>query len=286
MASFTRKLFTIISIVAAVYTSVEIFMQFLNTSICVTEGCKLVSAHTRFGDISILIIGLGIFVLLAILSIMENRSMNSTLRNVINILLISALSAEGFFTGYQAFHIKTLCLFCLSIFGIVLLLSIIRFLSGEKILSAGFVSFITVFGFLYLVLPAGITEKLPQEANLILFYSNDCRHCIEIKNRIDEAGIKVELLKASEYGAFLKTAGIEHVPTLLINEPYQKVFLIGKESIERFLFKKDNKTDKTLKRKNLHIKEELDIFTPTERIFMTPDEVGACKEGQQTEECE
>ena len=34
---------------------------------------------------------------------------------------------------------------------------------------------------------------------------------------------------------FLKNMGIENVPTLMVNDPYQKIFLTGKEAIDRYL---------------------------------------------------
>lgn len=281
-----RKLFTIVSIAAAIYTILEIVMQSFGTSICATEGCRVVSAHTRFGDISILVIGLVMFVSLAVLNILDDRLLDGRYGNIINILLISALAAEGFFTGYQAFHVKTPCVFCLSIFAVVLILSVLRLLSGEKAVLAGFASLAAVFVFLYLVLPAGTTEQLPLDARLILFYSEDCRHCAEIKKKMDDAGIKAEYLKSREYAGLLRAAGIEHVPTLLVNEPYQKVFLTGKESIECFLFDKDKKgrVSRPVEKGDAgsaglpDMPSHIEIFTPSQ-------DPGICKEGGQKEEC-
>ena len=39
----------------------------------------------------------------------------------------------------------------------------------------------------------------------------------------------------TEYAGFLKDMGIDSVPTLMVNDKYQKVFLTGKEAIDRYL---------------------------------------------------
>ena len=46
----------------------ETIMQFFGKSICFTEGCKVVSQQVRYGEISILLIGLATFALLALFS--------------------------------------------------------------------------------------------------------------------------------------------------------------------------------------------------------------------------
>lgn len=282
-----KKLFTWVSIGAAIYTIIEMVMQSFGSSICATEGCKVVSSHTRFGDMSILVIGLGLFVTTAILNIQDVRLLNGRYGNIIDILLIAGLSAEGFFTGYQAFHIKTPCIFCLSIFGLVLLLSILRLMSGEKAVLAGFVSFAVVFVFLYLVLPAGAGRQLPRDAGLILFYSEDCRHCAEIKKKMDEAGIKAEHLKAGEYADFLKAAGIEHVPTLLVNEPYRKLFLTGEETIECFLFDKDDRKGASVQKykRSDRKAESMNMLEGPLQIFTPSGDPGVCSEDVKQEEC-
>src|SRR5208337_4654905 len=39
----------------------------------------------------------------------------------------------------------------------------------------------------------------------------------------------------TEYVGFLKNMGIENIPTLMVNDPYQKIFLTGQDSIDRYL---------------------------------------------------
>jgi hypothetical protein len=68
-----------------------------------------------------------------------------------------------------------------------------------------------------------------------LFYSKDCKHCSEIMKDLEEKKVTVTHLTVAEYAGFLKNMGIEHVPTLMVNDPYQKIFLTGKDAIRQYL---------------------------------------------------
>ena len=98
----------------------------------------------------------------------------------------------------------------------------------------------------------------------------------------------------------MKNMGIEHVPTLYVNRKNQKMFLIGKETIDQYLFckqkaklKKETKPEAIMNTKQksesrtdigtnesnrLSISNDLPID-----LFIQPDDKGTCKE---TEKCE
>jgi glutaredoxin len=225
------KIFLTLSSLAAIFVLAEIVMQSLGKSICQTEGCKVVAQHVRYGDISILLIGLVTFFLLAVLSYLELYSNKAGAGSFINLVLIVSLACEGFFTGYQAFSIHTPCLYCLIIFVIMVVLGIVRLLAGQQEVIAGFLSLAAVFSMLYLVLPAGVTVDLPANDRFILFFSKDCKHCAEVIRKLDENKIVVKHLDVAEYSAFLKSMGIDTVPTLMVNAPTQKLFITGKDAI-------------------------------------------------------
>lgn len=233
------KFFLASSSLATIFVLTEIVLQSFGKSICHTEGCKVVAQQVRYGDISILMIGLVTFFLLALLSFLDQYRSWSGAGRALNLILIVSLSCEGFFTGYQAFSIHTPCVFCLIIFGIVALLGIVRLLSGERELIAGFVSCAAVFSMLYLVLPVTATVNLPKDSRFILFYSKECKHCAEVIKKLEESKIPVQHLDIADYAAYLNSMGIDHVPTLMVNDPYQKMFITGKESIIRFLLSCD-----------------------------------------------
>ena len=224
------------SSLATIFVLTEIIMQFFGKSICQTEGCKAVAQHVRYGDLSILFIGIVTFSLLAILSSLTLYLNKKGLDPLINLILIVSLSCEGFFTGYQAFGIHIPCVLCLIILAIMVMLGILRLLAGETALIAGFVSLAAVFSMFYLVLPATTTVVLPENDRLVLFYSKECKHCAEIMKEFEANKMPVTHLEVNGYAAYLKGMGIEYVPTLFVNSQYQKIFITGTDAIRRYLF--------------------------------------------------
>ena len=229
------KIFLALSSLATIFVLTEIVMQSFGKSICQTEGCKVVAQHVRYGDISILLIGLVTFFLLAVFSYLDLYVKKKGMGSLINLVLIVSLACEGFFTGYQVFSIHTPCLYCLIIFALMVALGIIRLLAGQQEVIAGFLSLAAVFSMFYLVLPASVPVNLPADDRFILFFSKDCKHCAEVIRKLDENKIVVKHLDVVEYSAFLKSMGIDTVPTLMVNAPTQKLFITGKDAILRYL---------------------------------------------------
>src|SRR6185369_9322281 len=162
-------LFLAVSILATLFVLIEIAMQSLGRSICATEGCKTTAQYARFGDISILLAGLGTFFSVAALTILNRHARKAGIERLINLILIVALTGEGFFMGFLAFKIQTFCLFCFIIFCFMVTLAALRVLSGEREVAAGFATLAAVFLMHYLILPAGVTAKLPANDRLVLF---------------------------------------------------------------------------------------------------------------------
>ncbi|MFA6055983.1 MAG: hypothetical protein WC769_11475 [Thermodesulfovibrionales bacterium] len=290
------NIFLTTAILGMLFLIIEIILQSFGKSTCETQGCKLVGQYTRFDDISIILIGLVTFTALALLSFMSLYRNGTQFEGYINLILVVSLSAEGFFAGYQAFRLHNICAFCLTTFGLFVLLGILRLLYGEKDVIAGFLSFAGVFALFYLILPAGAVVHLPEE-KLLLFYGRDCKYCAEVMKEIEENKMKVLALPVGEYSGFLKNMGIEHVPTLYVNRKNQKMFLIGKETIEQYLFcKQKSKLKKETKPKaimNTKQKPEsrTDIGTNESNrlsisndapidLSIQPDDKGICKESE------
>ncbi len=228
------RAFLVISAVATLFVITEMVLQSIGKSICQTEGCKMVTHYTRFGDVSILLIGLATFALLSLLSFLVIYKDKTQLEWHINVILIVSLAAEGFFAGYQAFRLHSACVFCLIIMTFFMVLALVRLLSGEKELFSGFIAFAGIFSLFYLVLPVGSTARLPDD-ELVLFYSKECKFCSEVIKEMDANNLKVKHVPVGEYSVFLQAMGIDHVPTLYVNKKNQKIYLTGKEAIDRYL---------------------------------------------------
>jgi hypothetical protein len=189
---------------------------------------------TRFGDLSTVLIGFLALGLLSLLSGLTLRGPSGLADSAINLVLITALAAEGFFIGYQIFWLPDLCLFCLSVLGIILILGLLRLLSDWKAAAAGFAALAVVLCFVGLVLPPR-GMALPSDKKMILFYSEDCRYCKDIKKEIDQSKFDITPLLVKDYTGTLKNLGVDSVPTLYVNGRYEKIILTGKEAIRRYL---------------------------------------------------
>jgi len=227
-------IFFFISLIAAVFVLTEVVLKSFGKSICVYEGCKMTAQYARFGDISIFLIGFFTFSSLAGLVFLNRSLQKPVVERFINLILVAALASEGFFMGYLAFRIHTICLICVSIFCFIFLLAILRLLAGEREVLAGLAALGAVFLLQYLVLPAGISVRVPED-RVVLFYSKDCKHCAEVIKELEGKKIQARHLEVMGYASYLQSMGIDSVPTLLVNDKYQKLYLTGRDAIMQYL---------------------------------------------------
>jgi glutaredoxin-related protein/uncharacterized membrane protein len=284
--------FLIVGIISSLYFLLEAVLQLFGKSICPTEGCKIVSQYTRFGDLTMVLLGLGTVAVISALAAKGMRSVSETRDRIINFLLVVSLAGEGFFVGYQLFRLHAICIFCLSVFGIFVVLGILRVLAGHREVLAGFGALAAILTLFYLILPTGGTA-LPLDQKYILFYSPDCKHCAEIRKELEANKIEFKHVEVKEYAPFLKNLGIEHVPTLLVNGKYEKYFLTGIDAIRNHLFCKPGSAPagKAVKKISAAAREkkntsaapagQLNLFAPSatpNSIFNPLPDEGLCKE--------
>jgi glutaredoxin len=230
-----NKSFLGVTILGTLFVSTETVLHATGRSLCSTAGCAMVASTARFGDASILFIGLALFAALTALAVGAFVLNRHGADRLIDPVLIVALAAEGFFTGYQAFRLFTPCLFCLAVFAFLVSLGLLRLLSGNREIAAGFGSLVAVFALFYLVLPVQAVMPIPDQKELILFYSKDCKYCTELKNELERKQVTVDHVLVTQYSGLLKSMGIDRVPTLYVNKDQEKMFITGKDRIERYL---------------------------------------------------
>lgn len=284
-------LFLIASGLGSLYMLIEALLQLNGKSICASEGCRVVSQYSRFGDLSIVLLGFAMLTFLAVLAAAGMRTVSEVRERLMNLVLVLSLAAEGFFVGYQLFWLSTVCLFCLSAFGIFALLGALRIITGHREVLAGFAALAALLALFFLILPPGGTA-IPAEHQLILFYSADCKHCAEIKKELEDARIEAEHVLVKEYSATLKSIGIEHVPTLLVNGPYEKRFLTGTEAIRGYISvcrspqQPAERSSRRATGRPAADRPALDIFAPPaipQDILNPPPDEGLCKEDTKCE---
>lgn len=281
----------------ALFILMEMILRSFGRSICANVGCKVVAHSARFGEISILLVGFLVFSLLIVFAIMSRYFYKSVLEKYINFTLIVSLACEGFFTGYQAFRVYTPCIFCLIVFGSLVTLGLLRLLSKEQEVIVGFAAMAAVFSLFYLILPAESMVTIPDHEQLVLFYSKECKYCAQVMKELEESKIPADHVLVTGYSGFLKSMGIEHVPTLYVNNKNEKIFLTGKDEIERYLtsqataMKAANKPNKAaLQAQKTTRSAEAGVAASTNdllglhdkplNMMFSPYEAGMCKEDE------
>ncbi len=227
------SLFRIISLFGIILTSLEFVSNLFHKSICSTEGCRIVAESVRFSDAIIVFTGLSVFLLLFLLSFCRNK----TCQKLIDALLITALSAEGVFVGYQLFRVKTICIFCITVFFTFVILTLIRSMKRTFVLT-GFLSFASVLFVMFMLKPVG-ASNVSFNATYTIIYKEGCPHCEKVMKKAEEKGIDFKKVNAQECISFLKSLNIKEVPVLVVNEKAQKIIVIGDKNIENFLFRRN-----------------------------------------------
>lgn len=280
--SLLERSFLAVSVLGTVFVLAEMLLHAYGLSICGGEGCKLVGKYTRFGDFSILLAGLGMFSVLALLSYLVLYRSRQGLAWLIDLLLIAALAGEGFFTGYQAFRLHAACVFCLSVFALLVVLGLLRLAAGHREMLAGFGALATVFILFYLVLPVDLSVSLPADKQMVLFYGKTCRHCADLFKELEEKNLQVEHVLADQYVSVLKSVGVSGVPTLFVNKGSEKMFVTGKQQILDYLLNRD-KASKGSPDRNRGQKGSMLNRSGGFEIVLPPADDGACK---QDKDCE
>lgn len=233
-----RFFFFIVCIIGLILVVAELAFQLFNASMCTTEGCQLAIRQTRYGSISILLPGIAIFLVLALLMKKDTSQYKVYRDKAVSMLLIAALSAEGFLVGYQVFRLQAFCAFCIVVFGIFIVLALLWFLEGNREVVSGFAGFFAVFIFLYLIMPvphAHLGAKNIGNSALTLFYDASCKSCENIDELCKECDIQVNKIEASENVEFLNFMDIKQLPVLVVNRNEEKKIIIGEGRIREYL---------------------------------------------------
>ena len=228
---FKIRKINLLYFIGFILTSVELIFQIIGKSICQTEGCRIVESFVKGGEIVLLIGGIFLFASLLFFSIKKNKTSDY----LHSLILIVALSVEGYLLGFQSFVVKEFCLFCIIIFVIIFLATLFRFIKGRKELVYAFATFITIFLITYFVNPQ--INEIPS-SKYVLIYSKNCPNCKEIIQLCRQLSIPVHEVEAKEILSTLRSLKINTVPVMFCDENSEKKIIIGKENIQTYLLSK------------------------------------------------
>jgi len=235
-------------------------------AICLNEGCRVVEGLTRVPPLYINLAGLGFFAAAALLAWRAPAS--ATSRRLLGALLLAGVAVEGVLFGYQYFVAKAFCAWCLAVFGIVGLLSVLA--GARQALRAGAVfagslAAFSVLSFGVIKPPTGgraldggtygVRSCAAPAKQVYLVFSSSCPHCAEVLralescnscnfhfNPIDQIPVLdlpgVERAASYDPGVnrgLLALLGIEEVPVLLVPGPEGMSIIRGGKRIVAYI---------------------------------------------------
>lgn len=188
-----------------ILTGAELALQGAGSSVCGTEGCRVIASFARS---EALVAALGfLFWALLFAARMSERG-----GGAVSLLLAAALSAEGYLLGFQLFIARELCPFCLASAALVVLAGAVRAWEEDAGVLSGFAGLLAVLAFTWLANPG--LPRLPGHTCTVL-YSEDCPHCLEVLRECSLRGIRIGTLEVREASGLLRSLGLKEVPILV-----------------------------------------------------------------------
>lgn len=239
-----------IAIGGAVYTATELLLQAQGLSLCSTQGCAVVQKLARFGEPSLLLAGVVLFVLLAILlsalaRTAEMRSRRSTVLQVaIWCVLMVSMAAEGYLVGVQLFFAHAACVYCLGVLGTLLVLIIAySVIYHDPVAFPAVAAFGAVVMVMFFVQPerdlslqdtvASRIVKGGPSKQFYLIYSDKCSACHRVLLYCKEVpgNINMALCPIEKSRKIIDALGIAQIPVMIEDTGDRKEVLVGESNI-------------------------------------------------------
>lgn len=234
-----------------VYIGIETYLKLQHTSLCGEVGCKLAGELLNFNPIYLNYFGL---IGLLLLIFLGYRSLkNSTFETLFFMLLYAGIAFEATILSYQIIANPQLCLFCLSVFGSLLMIAL---LSHVKYFAIVLTSIIFIFlGLKTLTIPKN--RSFVTTPGLYLIQSDTCSHCKKVKKYFEEHQITYTAIPSKEINArgFLKFLDMNTIPVLIIKKSDMFTMLKGDKKIIDYFEQQNNQTASTMQIKTEKIQD-------------------------------
>ncbi len=234
MGKVKEQLLFFIYISGLMLVSAELLLNFLGSSFCFTEGCRVVESFVRGGDLTLLLIGMVVFGSLIIVYKLGQKGRVYFVSDTL--ILFIALTVEGYLVGFQFFVLKQFCVFCLTVFALLATAMLLKAFSGSRLAIYAFANFFAVFIATYLV---GIQLETLPNSKYVLIYSKFCPHCKEVLQYCEQKDIEIDKVEISKAIPVMRALNIKQVPVLICqeNDSKNKEIVVGVNQIKDFFEK-------------------------------------------------
>ena len=216
----------ILALIASIGIAVQIIFELLfGSSICPTQGCKIVESLTLIQPLWINLLGLIFFQsVFWSVKVLKDKTVYSI--DPVGVLLLSGFIFDGVLLAYQILVVKTFCLYCLCVFTFVLVLNVMygRRQSARALTALGviLVSFsILSFGpgiahsdrFSLKAAAWGVRSCSSPTKEVYLIFSSNCPHCKNVIQSLDQCNSCDLYLNPIDPIETLNLDGIERIDT-------------------------------------------------------------------------
>jgi uncharacterized membrane protein len=269
MAQKTKfKIMRGVAIGATAMIAFEIAIQLITgSSLCLNAGCKVVEQLTTISPLYLNILGLIYFVVLFWLLFNLKPTYWFDI-DLIGLMLVSGLVFDAALMAYQIFVARTFCGYCLIIFALMMILTL---LYGLRQMATG-IAILTAVGLSFSILtffPMGAKSKAyslkaasygvkscsSPTKEIYLIFSSDCPHCqkvIETLNNCNSCDLYLNpidtvtslhlsgLERNQQFSPeinrlILEVMAIDSVPVLVVKDAESYRFIRGEETIINFI---------------------------------------------------
>ena len=224
MKFFSRVLLPLLLLA---YIGYETWLKLHHESLCSATGCRLAGELLRFPSIYLNYMGLaavGAILLFGLFSLFSRA-----FEKLYFIALYTAIAFESIMIGYQIFANPEPCLFCLGVYGGLLLIALAS--RPRWLLYSLPMIFALFFALGDLAIPRN--EALITGDGLYLIASDHCPHCQKVKKYFTEHHITYRKLPANDPSVrhLAKALGITEIPILIRREGGVTTILYGDRPI-------------------------------------------------------
>jgi len=256
MRKVARELaISLLSLMGIILTLTEIVLESKATSLCNSTGCHLTHEFDAYHILPYL--GYFVFLIIFLLStgycfinLKEKYrkkfvSERKEITKILSIILTTALTAEGYFTGFQAFFTHRPCYFCLGVFLLILAINCLFWFRKGVVMAKPwiypFVSFVTVLTVMFLV-PVNL-QPFSKEVPVVI-YEKGCSHCEKLMKELTDKDVVYVKVPYQSALPFLVKLGIDRVPVVVKSDRNKIEVVMGTECGEKLLIraKKENGT--------------------------------------------
>ncbi len=209
------------------YIGYETWLKLHHESLCSATGCRLAGELLRFPSIYLNYLGIaavGTILLFGLLSLFK-----PAFEKLYFITLYAAVAFESIMIGYQILANPEPCLFCLGVYGGLLLIALTS--RPRWFLYALPAIFAIFFALSDLAIPRN--EALITKDGLYLIASDHCPHCRKVKAYFAKKGIRYTKLDVNDPSVrhLAKALGIDEIPILVKRQGGKTTILYGDKPI-------------------------------------------------------